>query len=225
MEAAPEPIKVQSVFRKWDAGGKGLIKKSDLKCVIQKLLPGITSADLDVLFAEVDAQGDANLNYIEFIDYLWSGTEAEAEAAAERAREKGLWEGELIEARTRTKQKYPADKVDRYFDEVQERLGGAAYAEHVKGAFFTKTDKNADERISFEEASALILKSLQFAADLGSMSNPPSKAEIKAAFDAHDTKAFGRGTMGGDEFLQLCRYLQVRVAEAALPLSKVMQDS
>jgi len=226
METAPALSKVQTAFRSWDESGKGLIKISELRGVIQRLIPGISDNDLEALFSAVDATVDGNLNYMEFINWLWSDdADAEAEMVAEHARTKGLWEGALDEARMKAKQKYSADKVDTYFNEVHERLSGAAYVEHVKGAFFRRTDKDADDRISFEEASALIGKSLQCVADLGSIPSKPTKEEIRAAFDAHDTRVFGKGRMGGDEFLQLCRYLQVRVAEAALPLSKVVQSS
>lgn len=217
--------KVRQVFRTWDINGHGVIARSELTSIIQRLNPGIGDGELEALFAAAGVHCSTCIEYDNFIGWLWSDCAlSDAELQAEAARERGLWEGALASARGSAARQYPPDRVDRYFDEVYARLAGPEYTAHVKGTFFEKVDSDHDGRVSFSEAAALISKSLQCAADLGH-GVQPSQEEIRAAFDAHDTLVEGRGRMGVDEFLNLARYLQVRVAEAMLPLSQVVRES
>lgn len=216
--------KVRQAFRSWDANGHGLIARSELTSIIQRLNPGIGDGDLEALFAAAGVHCSSRVDYDNFINWLWSDCGlSDSEIRAEAARERGLWEGAIVAARAEAATKFPPERVNRYFDEVYSRLIGADYIAHVKGTFFEKVDRDRDGRVSFSEAAALISKSLQCAADLGHGVRP-SQEEVRAAFDAHDTLIEGRGRMGVDEFLNLARYLQVRVAEAMLPLSQVVRD-
>jgi len=142
--------------------------------------------------------------------------------AEEAARAMGLWEGALSAAKAKAAQKYDMARIESYFEEVRTRLSSAEYSEHVKGSFFQKVDTNKDGKVSFEEALSLIHRSLQCVKNMGGSESPPTHEEIRAAFDAHDTEVEGWNFMGGDEFLNLMRYLQVRVAEAMLPLSDIV---
>jgi hypothetical protein len=239
--------KVRCCFRNWDQEGSGLISRRQLCGVLTRLSPKVTDQELSRLFAALGADGaldgyglepgpDSLLRYESFLTWLWAegepGEGGRATSAAqlrerleedEAARERGLWEGALSEARARAAEKYSEPVAKSYFDEVAQRLSGSQYSEHVKGAFFTKVDEDKDGKVSFEEASALIAKALSFASDMG-LAPKPTGQEVRAAFDAHDTLVGGRGRMGADEFLNLARYLQVRVAEAGLPLSRVVTE-
>mmetsp|Transcript_105234 Transcript_105234/g.280147 ORF Transcript_105234/g.280147 Transcript_105234/m.280147 type:complete len:227 (-) Transcript_105234:36-716(-) len=218
---------VRQVFRAWDKEGNGMISRKEFSGIIMRLSPEIGEQELEALFDAADANAGGRLNYEQFFTWLWAPDGDEdgslaKDAELEKARERGLWEGALTNAISKYSEKYPAEKVTQYFDEVQNRLGGQEYAAHVKGAFFKRVDKNEDGKVDFQEAFSLIRKSLQCAADLGA-AEKPTVDEIRAAFDAHDTLVSGRGRMGVDEFLNLTRYLQVRVAEAMLPLSQLVR--
>mmetsp|Transcript_79966 Transcript_79966/g.180383 ORF Transcript_79966/g.180383 Transcript_79966/m.180383 type:complete len:230 (+) Transcript_79966:108-797(+) len=224
---------VRQVFRTWDKDGNGMISRKEFSGIIMRLSPDIAEQDLEALFEAADSNSDGRLNYEEFFAWLWApdgDEDADAAEAArieieqEKAREKGLWEGALQTARAKAESQYPTERVKQYFDEVMDRLDKKEYSEHVKGAFFKRVDKNADGKVDFKEAYSLIRKSLQCAADLGG-THKPTVDEIRAAFDAHDTLVSGRGRMGVDEFLNLTKYLQVRVAEAMLPLSQLVRGS
>merc|ERR1719242_1600970 len=101
-----------------------------------------------MLFAAAGVHGDGQLKYEEFLNWLWcdsmgeasaetkagAGAKPEAEAgfahfakglaAAEAAKERGLWEDALIAAREKAAETYPRAKVQQYYDEVFKRLDG-----------------------------------------------------------------------------------------------------
>jgi len=142
----------------------------------------------------------------------------------EALRKKGTWQEAIAIAKIKACQRFSQSAVELYFDEVKNRLSDTAYAEHVKGEFFTRVDSNKDGKVSFEEALGLINSTLQCASDLAGAQKPTPEA-IREVFDAHDTHEQGFNFMGGDEFLNLMRYLQVQVAEAMLPLSQVVKGT
>eukprot|EP00419_Tripos_fusus_P000974 CAMPEP_0172675676 /NCGR_PEP_ID=MMETSP1074-20121228/13419_1 /TAXON_ID=2916 /ORGANISM="Ceratium fusus, Strain PA161109" /LENGTH=269 /DNA_ID=CAMNT_0013493165 /DNA_START=46 /DNA_END=850 /DNA_ORIENTATION=- len=225
---------VRQVFRTWDKDGNGMISKKEFTGIILRLSPDMSQEDLDVLFDAADINDDGRLNYEEFFSWLWAPDEgpenpndnggAEVIKAEQGTipNQHGLWEGAVSDSRAKFSDAYPVERVNQYFDEVQARLGGQEYEEHVKGTFFNRVDKNKDGKVDFQEAYSLIRKSLQCAADITGSAKPTAE-EIRAAFDAHDEFSSGRGRMGVDEFTNLCRYLQVRVAEAMLPPQQLGQ--
>jgi Ca2+-binding EF-hand superfamily protein len=144
--------------------------------------------------------------------------------AGETLRTRGLWQGSLAVAKAKASQRFSDVAVESYFQGVHSRLNSPEYAAHVKGEFFRQVDANKDGKVSFSEAIGVINSSFQCASDLGG-SHKPTPEAIREAFDAHDTIEEGWGFMGGDEFLNLMRYLQVRVAEAMLPLSQLVKES
>mmetsp|Transcript_112064 Transcript_112064/g.219685 ORF Transcript_112064/g.219685 Transcript_112064/m.219685 type:complete len:236 (-) Transcript_112064:118-825(-) len=227
---------VVQAFKSWDVDGTGIITKKELSDLIRTLAPQIMEDDLDRLFdaAASDGLRVDDLKYEEFLFWLWStdamsqgdgsaSTPAE-DGIDEEARRRGLWEGAVESASSNAMARYPPEKVRRYFNGIVDRLRSKEYCDHVKGAYFESVDANRDGKVSFAEAEALIAKSLRCAADLLHIKGHPTAQEIRAAFDAHDTLVAGRGMMGVDEFLNLMRYLQVRVAEAALPLSSFFSE-
>mmetsp|Transcript_17792 Transcript_17792/g.40045 ORF Transcript_17792/g.40045 Transcript_17792/m.40045 type:complete len:219 (+) Transcript_17792:3-659(+) len=210
--------KVLEAFRSWDVQGQGTIGRKQLIKILQRLTPQVTESDLEVLFVAAGADAGGGVKYNDFISYLWA--DGSVEDASEAARVRGLWEDALKDAREKAKT-WPAEKVDRYWNEVETRLWSKDYFEHVKLSLFIQADQDQDGRVSFDEARALICKSLRCAADL-TKAPQPTQEEVRQAFDAHDTLAEGRGRMGVGEFVNLARYLQVIVAEAMLPFSKVV---
>ncbi|CAE7568317.1 serC [Symbiodinium natans] len=212
--------KVLEAFRSWDVQGRGTISRKQLIRILQRLTPQVTESDLEVLFVAAGADSGGGVKYNDFISYLWA--DGSAEDAKEEARARGLWEDALRSAREKAAEAktWPADKVDRYWNEVETRLWSKDYFDHVKTNMFVQADQDKDGRVSFDEAKALICKSLRCAADL-TKAPQPTQEEVRQAFDAHDTLVEGRGRMGVGEFVNLARYLQVIVAEAMLPFSKV----
>eukprot|EP00440_Ansanella_granifera_P013860 gb/GFBE01015059.1/.p1 GENE.gb/GFBE01015059.1/~~gb/GFBE01015059.1/.p1 ORF type:complete len:224 (+),score=39.30 gb/GFBE01015059.1/:1-672(+) len=218
------PEKVREAFQTWDAQGQGTIGRGQLMRIIRRLTPHVGEKDLEALFSAAGADPNGGVKYDDFIAYLWADSEpSEAERLLEAARQRGLWENAINEARAKAAKSFPSDRVDRYWDEVKSRLAGDEYSQHVKTAMFVKADQDKDGRICFEEAKALILKSLKCAAAI-THTPQPTDEDVRDAFDAHDTLVEGRGRMGADEFVNLARYLQVRVADAMLPLSKVITE-
>jgi len=233
-------------FRSWDVDGSGVIARRELLGIIKRLCPDMDDRDLDMLFTAAGVHSDGQLRYEEFLNWLWRDSIGETEAAAiarardkpeaemgfgrfakglaeaEAAKERGMWEDALMAARAKAALTYPAAKVKQYFDGVHSRLEGEEYQRDVKGTYFTRVDADKDGLVTFEEAAKLIKKSLNCAADF-QMAPKPTAEEIRFAYDAHDTMADGRGRMGVDAFLNLHRYLQVRVAEAMLPLSQLVR--
>eukprot|EP00927_Polykrikos_kofoidii_P074405 TRINITY_DN70395_c0_g1_i1.p1 TRINITY_DN70395_c0_g1~~TRINITY_DN70395_c0_g1_i1.p1 ORF type:complete len:230 (-),score=42.97 TRINITY_DN70395_c0_g1_i1:243-932(-) len=217
----PPPEKVQNAFKDYDTSGDGLIAADKLSMVLRKL-NDFSEEELEALFAGVEVDSDGKVNYEDFVLWLWS--EFASSAEAEQARVKGLWEGSLASAIANGQKAYATRKesVQQYYDEVRARLTGKDYVDHIKTTFFERTDTNKDGRVDLNEATGLIFKSFQCCTQFHQKASSPTQDEIRSAFDAHDTKAFGRGRMGGDEFLNLTRYLQVRVAEAMLPFSSII---
>ncbi|CAE8734648.1 unnamed protein product [Polarella glacialis] len=217
--------KVVEAFQSWDAEGHGVIGRTQLVRIIRRLTPGVNETELEALFSAAGLDADSCVKYNDFIDWLWAESGlTEDELRSEAARERGLWESALEAARIKAAETWPPDRVAKYFDEVEARLLAEDYIQHVKREMFIQADQDHDGKVGFHEAKALINKSLRCAADLVHAPRP-TQDDVRDAFDAHDTLVEGRGRMGMDEFLNLARYLQVRVAEAMLPFSKVMKDS
>ena len=209
---AAEADRVLDVLRTWDTDGSGVILQDELRTVVARLCPDLAEEQLNVLLAAAAARDGAGSNevmYEEFISWLWAdGVDAEdVEFADEAKRRQGLWEGALVDAGARAVRSHPSEQVRRYLADVRSRLESAEYKAHVRGVYFDRVDADGDGKVSFAEASAEITKSLQCAADLG-LGRRPTEEEVRAAFDAHDTLAEGRGRLGPDEFLNLARYLQ-----------------
>lgn len=216
--------KIVEAFETWDVEGRGIISSSQLVRILKQLTPCITDNDIGVLLKEAHPLSSTEVNYKDFIRWLCDDCSFdEREHMQESFRESGLWEGTLQASRMRCASSWPVERVNWYFDQVYSRLASEDYVQHVKRDLFTRTDQDKDGLISFDEARTLICKTLQCAADI-EHTHQPTQEQIREAFDAHDTIAFGRGRMGEQEFLNLARYLQVRVAEAMLPFSKVITD-
>mmetsp|Transcript_78277 Transcript_78277/g.162593 ORF Transcript_78277/g.162593 Transcript_78277/m.162593 type:complete len:240 (-) Transcript_78277:249-968(-) len=230
---SPQVNNIVQAFRSWDEEGTGRITREDLETLIRALLPDLSDPDLEKLFDALGAAGmpTEDLRYEDFILWLYQPVAEEtstrqpvetydSEEIDEEARRRGLWQAELVAAAERACREYPEDKVRQYFREVSARLESEEYLSHVKGQYFQCVDLDHDGKISFIEAASVIAKSLKCVADIEGSHELPRMKDIRRAFDAHDTLVFGRGHMGADEFLNLMRYLQVRVAAAALPMSK-----
>jgi len=203
--AMPMPDEIRAAFDAHDArvGGQGRLPVDELVNVMRYLQVQVALATL----METEARKAADLELLKSNNAL---------------REKGLWEGAMASAKLKAYQRYEEGAVDAYFDEVRDRLRSAAYEENVKGPLFTKVDADKDGKVSFIEASGMITSALVCSADLAGAKKPTTES-IRQVFDTHDTISQGWDFMGGAEFLNLMRYLQVQIAEAMLPLSLVVK--
>ncbi|XP_075246684.1 calmodulin-like [Convolutriloba macropyga] len=61
---------LQEAFRIFDQNGDGLVSPAELKFVMVNLGEEIDDEDLDVLVAQVDKDGDGQLNYQEFVQLM-----------------------------------------------------------------------------------------------------------------------------------------------------------
>lgn len=215
-----------------------LIYAADMEAVVRP-----TSDEIRVAFDSHDAQCesrgsldvDAFMNLVRHLQVQVAlATLLEVETRTAQAlkqlksdkslRERGLWEEAVSTAVARGCQKFDKSAVEAYFKQVRDKLSGTAYAEHVKGPIFAQVDTNKDGKVEFTEAYNLINSTLQCAADLGKMPRPKQDV-LQEVFEAHDTIAEGWDFMGGEEFLNLMRYLQVQVAEAMMPFSQVIKGA
>lgn len=203
--AMPTPDEIRAAFNAHDAqcGGQGRLPVDGLVNVMRYLQVQVALATL----METEARKAADLELLKSNNAL---------------REKGLWEGAMASAKLKAYQRYEEGAVDAYFNEVRERLRSAAYEVHVKGPLFTKVDSDKDGKVSFTEASGMITSALVCSADLAGAKKPTTES-VREVFDAHDTISQGWEYMGGVEFLNLMRFLQVQIAEAMLPLSLVVK--
>jgi len=219
--------RIAQLFKQHDINDDGTIKVEELEGVLAAI--GFTAEQSQEMLLQVKSS-NGDIRYDDFLAWLFPKGElhegaAGIEAKAERgtiSNQHGLWEDAVSNSRTKFIDKYPQERVNQYFDEVQLRLGGREYEEHVKSTFFNHVDTSKDGKVDFQEAYSLILKSLQCAAAITGSAKPTAE-EIKAAFDTHDKLSSGSGRLGLGEFTNLCRYLQVRVAEAMLPLSSLVR--
>jgi len=208
-------------FRRWDTAGSGVITRQGMRGLIAALAPGIGDEELDHLFEAAAADG-LQLETLRYEDFLhWLSTGDAPPAQTEQQSGDGLlWKSELGTASSRASASFPPEKVRCYFGQVSDRLQSDEYTEHIQGSVFLGLDTDGDGLVSFVGAAPFILKCLACAADL-SGAGAPSAADARAEFDAHDG---GRGALDADGFLALMRRLQVRVAEAALPMSSAVRE-
>lgn len=70
LTSSPERVaeELKRVFRAWDAGGKGGMRKEDLRALLDALCPGIEPASREALLSQGDRPGSSALSYEEFID-------------------------------------------------------------------------------------------------------------------------------------------------------------
>lgn len=240
-----EVANIVHAFESWDESGSGIISREHLTVLIRALTPGVTDVDIDTLFEALETEGVRleNIKYMDFVEWLWSDAAKESAKVAPQShavmseeprqeadgdketRRRGLWEAELSTAASRASHKYSETKVRQYFIEVKWRLESDEYCSHIKGALFNSIDTQNRGKVAYAEVADLIEKSLGCAADISGSGRRPSAEEIRDAFDMHDTLVTSRGFLGVDEFLNLMRFLQIKVAEAAMPLSQLLSQA
>lgn len=211
---------VRSSFRKWDSEGKGIISKDELATVLRFLDPLASDEEIDALFSAAQINHDDKINYERFVTWLFCDIPdvfgklgiAEFNTAA---RSKCLWEVALNSAMANAARQLPKAKTDAYFADVRERVAGPEFTEHARRLFLERRSSSQNQGAGFQEVSLLIDGALFFTTDMESVVRPSANA-VRAAFDAHDAKAGGRGHLLADEFVDLVRHLQVQVAVATL---------
>jgi len=70
LTSSPDRVaeELKRVFRAWDVGGKGGMRKEDLRALLDALCPGIERASREALLAQCDRPGSSALSYEEFVD-------------------------------------------------------------------------------------------------------------------------------------------------------------
>lgn len=64
---------VQAAFRLWDKNGDGTISKSELFDALKHLCPKMPDETLRSLFTKLDVDHSGNVDYTEFINFVWGG--------------------------------------------------------------------------------------------------------------------------------------------------------
>lgn len=59
-------------FKKWDKDGNGVISKTELRELLQTLNPLFQVHDLDKMFIAIDKNGNGQIEYDEFVDWLFT---------------------------------------------------------------------------------------------------------------------------------------------------------
>lgn len=62
-------------FQEWDSNSDGVISRAELDCVLRQL--GVAQADIQVAFAAADADGNGELDYEEFLRWVYTSTAPE----------------------------------------------------------------------------------------------------------------------------------------------------
>jgi len=63
---------VSAVFRLWDRNGDGLITKKELKTVLAKTCPEMSTSQVDTLCLHMDRNKDGFIDYSEFLEFLFA---------------------------------------------------------------------------------------------------------------------------------------------------------
>lgn len=206
---------LKATFKKWDADGSGTISKDELFAVFKALDPSFMTIELDEIMSEADVNRDGQIDVDEFITWLSGGQGKGGENMGPTMSifQGEIWEQKLMQSKSEAISGYPKHrkKIEEHFDQMKERLSSEDFVSNVVSMFLEMTDANEDGVISYDEAKDLIEPALErlHTDDSRYKSRKLEEAEIKAAFDAHDTMAEGKGKMGKEEFANLVRYLQV----------------
>lgn len=212
------PYKVddlKATFKKWDADGSGTISKDELFAVFKALDPSFMTIELDEIMSEADVNRDGQIDVDEFITWLSGGKGQGGENMGPTMSifQGEIWEQKLMQSKSEAIKEYPKrrKKIEEHFDQMKERLSSDDFISNVVSMFLEMTDANEDGIISYDEAKDHIEPTLErlHTDDSRYKSRKLEEAEIKAAFDAHDTMAEGKGKLGKEEFANLVRYLQV----------------
>jgi len=76
--------KLKQTFKEWDVDGNGTISIHELQEIMLKLNPATSSDVLNSLFRSMDRNSDNNVDYAEFIDWLYQDCEAPQAAKPKR---------------------------------------------------------------------------------------------------------------------------------------------
>jgi len=66
---------VLAIFQQWDADGNGNISKAELAAVFTSMEAGWTDAEIDAMFTAADTDADGQIQYSEFVKWVFSPEE------------------------------------------------------------------------------------------------------------------------------------------------------
>lgn len=72
-ELAKKLEKVSELFKEYDKDNSGSISHDELTWLLQKLSPGITRKEVEILFGAADADGNGEVDYEEFLAFIFKG--------------------------------------------------------------------------------------------------------------------------------------------------------
>jgi len=70
---------VLAMFRAWDKNGDGIITKKELTNVLKQTCPKLNAAQLEALCLQIDANRDGQIDYQEFVDFIFGKQAAPVE--------------------------------------------------------------------------------------------------------------------------------------------------
>eukprot|EP00746_Dinoflagellata_sp_MGD_P128502 gnl/MRDRNA2_/MRDRNA2_62857_c0_seq1.p1 gnl/MRDRNA2_/MRDRNA2_62857_c0~~gnl/MRDRNA2_/MRDRNA2_62857_c0_seq1.p1 ORF type:complete len:265 (+),score=61.72 gnl/MRDRNA2_/MRDRNA2_62857_c0_seq1:131-925(+) len=210
--------KLKECFARWDTDGSGLINIEELFAILRTLNPTFTQEEGEELLKEADQNKDGQIDVNEWIDWCIGGY---LDHRHYHVQMEELWKVKMKMAKQEACDEYPEfkEQISTRFDNLKRRQMASDYEQKCWGIFLADNDTDQDGLISYDEVKGMIgatLSALQShdedpikaLRDRQSINNSIDDASVKAAFDAHDTVAEGKGKMGKEEFANLMRYLQ-----------------
>jgi len=206
MSSSQNVAELKATFARWDTDGSGSITGDELFAIFKALDPTFMQAELDEMMAEADVNKDGKIDINEFIDWC-TNTGAEDMFVGE------LWVEKWKRCKAEALEMHPGwqAKMEKHWDQIKARLESEAFDKNCVALFMQSEDDNNDGLIDYQEVKDLIEPTLEMlhSQDSSLKRKKVTEEQIKAAFDAHDTAAEGKGKMGKGEFGNLIKYLQV----------------
>jgi len=204
---------IKATFARWDTDNSGHISKAELFAVFKTLDPTFMDIELEAMMEEADLNQDGKIDINEFVEWCTAENSEMVVPMGE------LWEERLKIVKHEALRKFKGwtAKLEKHFTATSGRLGSDAFKKTCVDLFMKSQDDNNDGLIDYVEVKDMIEPTLEmlYANDVVLKKKKLQEADIKAAFDAHDTQDAGKGKMGAKEFVSLMQYLQV-IACAAM---------
>lgn len=144
-ESTPKVV-IQSLFRKYDQDGNGVLQKNEMMLLLMEDM-GLDAKKSENVFAEVDKDGDGNVNFEEFFRWLRDTKSVEMINESDAKASRYYYTRKAVDYF----KKYDKDQngfIDA--DELKLLLNDLDYKHSVEVALQTM-DKDGDGTVSFPE--------------------------------------------------------------------------